>query len=429
MKKSSFMSVCCWMAACLLLTTSCSKDLFDKEAYNELVDYQFMIDNVDPEQDWCLTKTGTITITVPASPNYYGVMILTENPYESRTSEITAEGVCEKEQVKLSYCVPLTQNTLYAVVFNSNGSSLGMIPFTYGTAQLDITPENLQRDGIYHIPSYQTFTYLYESTFPMPEDFDYNDLVLRITKSYTPDSHQVDLTVTVVAAGTLLPYAAAIQLAGVKYDDITSVEIVNGQQLDKDYPFPRTLIESDKTLVRGRSGEAVISLFENVHWALNPKYDELGKILALKYNTSHVDVDRISGTVPAVSATYRITFKDWETARAITFNRIDPFIINQAKMDQYMELGIWETHTYPYKFCGVTRDIFTDKSAYDNHISWALVIPKPNFRYPLEGIAMCTYNQLTGEIFGPYEGYALWMQNHTAHHRWYMTESEPQLLY
>lgn len=417
------------VAACLVLTTSCSKDLFDKKAYDEYVSYQFMIDNVDTNHDWCLTKTGTTVFTVPESANYYGIQVLTDNPYTVATAEIATEGACSGGKVKLTYTVPLTHQTLYAVVVNSNGGALGVVPFNYGTPALDVNADNLQRNGIYHEPTYQTFTYLYETTFPLPDDFDYNDLVLRVTKSYTADSHQVDLTVTVVAAGTLLPYAAAIQLAGVRYDDITSVEIVEGERLDKDYPFPRTFIESDRTLVRGRSGEAVISLFENVHWVLNRKFDDLGNILALKYNTSPVDVDKLSGTVPAVSATYRITCKDTETAHSITFDRIDPFVVNQAKMEKSMSLGIWEVHTYACKFNGVLRDVFKDRSAYDNHISWALAIPKPDFRYPLEGIALCTYNNETGETFGPYAGYASWMQNHNAYHNWFQTETVPDLLY
>jgi len=48
---------------------------------------------------------------------------------------------------------------------------------------------------------------------------------------------------------------------------------------------------------------------------------------------------------------------------------------------------------------------------------------------PLEGIALCTYNNETGETFGPYAGYASWMQNHNAYHNWFQTETVPDLLY
>lgn len=39
-------------AAMLMATTSCNKNQFDQEIYNEEVSIQFMIDNVDKQHDW-----------------------------------------------------------------------------------------------------------------------------------------------------------------------------------------------------------------------------------------------------------------------------------------------------------------------------------------------------------------------------------------
>ena len=47
----------------LLMLSSCGKEMFDEDIYNGFVDYQFMIDNVDREHDWCLTKSGSVTVT------------------------------------------------------------------------------------------------------------------------------------------------------------------------------------------------------------------------------------------------------------------------------------------------------------------------------------------------------------------------------
>ena len=35
----------------LLAMTSCNKDMFDKDLYNDNVNFLFMVDNADPEQD------------------------------------------------------------------------------------------------------------------------------------------------------------------------------------------------------------------------------------------------------------------------------------------------------------------------------------------------------------------------------------------
>ena len=77
MKKNYFfLSV----AVVALSLTSCSKELFDQEQYDELVENQFMIDNADPNHDWCLTKNDTVLIMAPDA-DIYRVQVLTADPY------------------------------------------------------------------------------------------------------------------------------------------------------------------------------------------------------------------------------------------------------------------------------------------------------------------------------------------------------------
>ena len=68
------------IATLLLTTVSCEKELFDQDIYNEFVDFQFMIDNVDREHMWCLTHSDTITLSTNKE-EIYTVQILTANPY------------------------------------------------------------------------------------------------------------------------------------------------------------------------------------------------------------------------------------------------------------------------------------------------------------------------------------------------------------
>lgn len=425
MKKNYFF-LC--LAVFALSLTSCNKELFDQEQYDELVDNQFMIDNADPNHDWCLTKNDTLLIKAPDA-DIYRVQVLTADPYLVQGSEIAADGVCYNAEAQLTYTVPDVTTMLYLAALDVNGNYLGVAPFTYGSKSLVVTKASLIKSNVIYPPVPQTFTYLYESTFPIPDDFDYNDLVLRISKSYTTLSTQVDLKVAVVAAGTANPFAAAIYLGGVNYDDVMSVEILDGDPMDEGYSFQRSLITQSGTLIKGRNGEAVIRLFEHVHWVFNKQLTDMGAIEGIKYNTSHEVKEHVSAEIEPVVRTFRITCKTREVARSITFDRIDPFLVCNTKYDQVMDAGIWEIHTYQYKFTGILRDCFTDKNAYDNHVSWALVIPKGDFRYPLEGVSMCTYQKEIDATFGPYEGFANWLKNHLTNHDWYLHVTREQLLY
>lgn len=137
------------------------------------------------------------------------------------------------------------------VALASDGSYLGYRPLDYGTKTLDMTNYTSQGRSSAREPKAQTFTYLYEASFPEPGDFDYNDVVMRVTKSYGLASYVVLLTVKLEAVGIRKQVAAGIHLGGVKYDDIYKVELVSRQKLDNDYPMPRRYIQSNDHLMRG----------------------------------------------------------------------------------------------------------------------------------------------------------------------------------
>lgn len=406
----------------LLGVTSCQKELFDQNAYKQFTDFQFMIDHMDKQHDWNLTKSSTLTITVPE--NVKRVQILTDNPYNSVKAEIAASGICFNNQAVLDYSIPISQNKLYLAAISFDDSYMGVIPFSYGTTAIDLTQQALEQTGTLTEPKPQTFTYLYEANFPEPEDFDYNDVVLRVSKDYNDVSYQVLLTVKLEAVGTRKQVAGGIYLGGYSYDDITKVEIVDGEQMDKEYPMPYRMFGSNDLLVRGRNGEAIIYLFEDAHWAFLKSKEEDGSIMRKKLNTTRSESEFISAIVDPITTTYCITFKNRELARSLNFNKIDPFI-----MEEYNS-AVWEVHTYYYKFNDVMKDIFRNNaSAYDNHVSWCVVVPQRDFRYPIDGMSLGTYNSKTGEIFGPYNDFAKWMQNHSSYTEWYKNITHPQLLF
>ena len=413
-----------WLLVATLLgiITSCEKEQFDKEAYNDYVDYEFMIDNMDRSHDWNLTKSDTITIIAPATIK--AVQILTGTPYGGNEVEIAAEGVCYGDETTLAYTIPSIQTKLYLAALSPDGKYLGVTPFDFKTKSIDLTTQQLYIGTNLKEPIPQTFTYLYEEDFPLPGDFDYNDIVLRISKDYTESSYQVVLTVKMDAVGAAKQIAGGIHLAGIQYDDVAKVEIISGEQMDKNYPMPRRYISSEEPLMRGRNGEAVVNLFEDAHWVLLKNKNTNGSITRMRVNTSHTEIENQMTTATSVTTTYCITFKTREMARGLTFDRIDPFILEEYNG------SVWEVHTYAYKFNDVLKDIFRgNQSAYDNHVSWCVVVPEKDFRYPIEGMSLGTYNSKSGEVFGPYSNFSNWMQNHFAYNDWYKNATRPQLLY
>ena len=218
-------------ALMLLGMTSCKeKNLFNKEIYDQMVDFKFMVDNMDRSHDWQLIKNGSVMVKAP--DNVSRLQVLTADPYSSPKAEIAAEVGCVDGQATLNYSIPTITDMLYLAALASDGTHLGVVPFQYDTQEIDLRGVALQNSGQLRTISPQTFSYLYEATFPEPGDFDYNDLVLRISKHYTSDPTLVLLTVKVDAVGIQKQVAAAIQLAGFRYEDVTSVSILEGDIMD-----------------------------------------------------------------------------------------------------------------------------------------------------------------------------------------------------
>lgn len=398
------------------------KELFNKEIYDEMVDFKFMVDNMDRSHDWQLIKNGSVKVKTP--DNVSRLQVLTADPYSSPKAEIAAEVGDVDGQATMNYCIPIITDMLYLAALASDGTYLGVVPFQYGTREIDLRGVTLQNSGQLRTITPQTFSYLYEANFPEPDDFDYNDLVLRISKHYTSDPTQVLLTVKVEAVGIQKQVAAAVQLAGFKYEDVASVSILGGDIMDKDYPLPRRYINSDLQLMRGRGGQAVISLFEDAHWVMKKEKESDGSIFRRVLNTSKIETEYYSSFADPVTATFCISFKSEELAQKLTFDKIDPFVVEEYKG------GLWEVHTYPHKFDEVLKDIYRGHaSSYDNHVSWCLTVPEGDFRYPVENMSLGTYSSETGAVFGPYGNFARWMQDHTSYQDWYLNPTIPQQLY
>ena len=405
------------LAVGLLLAASCKeKDLFDKVVYQELVRGEYPIDTVDQYHDWSLLQTMMVAVTanVDEADDVVLVQVLSDNPYSSKSAEVLAERTAAKdERVRLTFEMPLTQRRLYAAAVSSAGKYY-VVPFNTTTDNVDFSSGVISYGG-FTAPVPQTFTYLYEATFPEPGDFDYNDVVLRISKTVS-SSREMKIRVTLAAVGTNKQVAAAIRLPGISYDQVEQVTIDDGAGFNAGFPFPRTLINQDNLLVRGSDGSAVISLFEHAHWALNPELLPIGSIAQKYLNTERSeDADRYAVAAEKMF-TYTLRLKEGADASYMSLSDLDPFIIESYNSINY------EVHTYRYKFSEVLWSYSGGNPLnYDDHLAWALVIPAASFRYPRETIPLCTYRN--GEVFGAYNTYrhsfGEWGHDRTIGADWY----------
>ena len=92
-----------------------------------------------------------------------------------------------------------------------------------------------------------SYTYLYEEEYPEPGDYDYNDLVLRVSQQRTGEK-QITINVTISAVGASKMIASCIRLVGYRFQDIDSVYTTTGKSFnsekakdDAEYNFKKQL--------------------------------------------------------------------------------------------------------------------------------------------------------------------------------------------
>ena len=399
----------------LLTGTSCRRDFFNKEDYVEYTRGLYPVDTLDESSDWNLLQQMRVRVCADVKIDGMArAQILNANPYYDGTAEVLAEKTVSYGDEKwMIFEVPLTQQRLYAAIVTSSGR--------YYVREFDVSQQEVRfsegtviSQGEMITPGYQTFTYLFEESFPEPTDFDYNDIVLRISKS-APQANVLKLKVRLAAVGSTNTMAAAIRLPDIAYKDVETVTIDEETPFDAGYPVMRSRLKDEDSWGQGKNGDVVINLFEDAHWTMNPETNIMGMIDVAFYNTRHY-TDDLNKIVRQQTRNYTVTLKPTVEVTGLRLSELDPFIIVPYSGFNF------EIHTYPYKFDEVYWEFMgDDKRAYDDHLAWALLIPDGRFRYALEDIPIGTYRN--GEIFGAYSKYlhsfGEWCRNHTIATDWW----------
>lgn len=366
-------------------TLSCNKEMFDEEKYEDLIKEEQPVDSVQVGHTWSLATLRTYQVTANLNVGAKRVYILSANPVDGNDAEIMAQAdIADGEQKQLTACVPTMTSGLYAALLDSLG--------TYTVIGFRATAEEVNFSGgllakqkpLTAIDKLQTFTYLFEEELPEPGDYDYNDVVLRISQEAISE-RQIDIHVELSAVGASKKVGAAIRLVDYKKTDVDSITTDGGDTFNLGGPnYDQSLPESSVSiwdnidhLQSGRNGEAVINLFEDAHWAMGDNLSvEYGVFTRKTYNvskTSYGDAE----IMPTRQVTYHVFFNKNADISKFTFSSLDPFIVEDYNG------GYWEVHCYEHR---MAQTIYNYSLVELNTLPWALMIPYSAFRYPLEGV-------------------------------------------
>ena len=402
--------------SCAVLVVSCNRNMFDEDVYKDLVEPAQPVKNIDPSHTWELTKQYYMTVNIGnVMPEATRLRVLSDNPLLGEGATILGDYPLDgNEKQYFSFVAPDYLTTFYAALVDED-ENYTITSFTSAERSIDFshtlaTSVEVDTRQI----GKQVFSYCFEDEMPVPGDYDYNDVVLRISQERTA-YNQITLDVTLAAVGSLMQVAAAMRLVNYNFDDIESVTTIDGETFDQGYkksalPF----IDSSDLLIRGLNGEAVINLFEDAHWATGvAKYASEGYLPRYRYNVSKMtgsDDDMMSPR----TISYVITFKNPLTLNYFTLSNLDPFAIiefNGALMEEHAVYK-YRTVTSLHEYTQPTNAVI---------LPWALVVPSASFRYPLNGVNIGYANE--DALFGAYmtekHAFGEWAANAKTAHDWY----------
>ena len=402
----------------LCCTTACIRDKFKYYGYEDELEGYAPVDYVDPSQTWILTKECSNGVGgIPN--NAERVVLLSGNPFTDDGVEILAEvytSVLAGQYANLSFVAPPTINKVYAAALGENGEYLA---FAESALNATIKFDGTVPTGNPKAITPQEIKYCFEAEYPKPGDWDYNDVVMTISKEIVRDlPNVVALNVSLDAVGYLEQIAAAIRLVGYPNNKVTITQNESSTFV-REPARERKILTQKELQFASLNGDAVINLFDDAHLAMYHS-DKDGNVYRRYFNTIENPTSDNKGAVqPAVKVTFYLDFDDENMARNFQLTELDPFILVQ-----YGTSGsnFWEIHTYPYKLHEVVYHYYNGAAqSYDNLYTWAIPIPDGDFRYPLEGepMGMLKNSIVSGSYQTIGHSFGEWVMDATSARDWY----------
>ena len=411
----------------MMMISGCSPYQFDQERYDEIVEEESPTPNVDPDHDWMMSTTKTLVVDPSGIENVKLIRIFTENPAETDFAEIVDEANPSGDsKIVMNISYPNRLQVLYAAAIDSedyytivpfNPVSSGNIDFSNPIVKHQKMPYN-------YIP--QTYVYLYEEEYPQPGDYDFNDVVLRVSMERS-DDRVLRFNIQLAAVGGTKQMAAAIRLVGYKYNEVESVKTEDDASFDitsvGELPdMYRTMIQDKSLLLQSINSEAVLNLFADAHWATGDKIiSENGSIARKRYNVSYEKSDEYGIFFPR-EITYIVTFKNDVDVSSLTLDVLDAFIIEEYNGNKY------EVHTHRYSKAQV---LWPNPSSDAHNLPWAFCVPYDNFCWPRHAVAIGYQAKSKRFTYGAYpylsRSFGEWAADCTQCINWYLYPDKDQV--
>ena len=228
MKKFHLASLCAILIM-IIAGSACKREMYDEQTHQDMMDSVSPVDSVDAMHTWILTTTKTLIVTTPDTGAIKMVKILTANPRETGNAEVGGEAYAtagKKVTMAVTYSNRLT--TLYAAAVDSSDYYTITRFQPDVSSAVDFSGATVVHEKMPYVPQPQQYTYCFEREYDLAlkYDFDYNDIVLRVSQERTGEK-EMRYHVQLAAVGLDIQMAAAINMLGFKYDDIESVKTVD----------------------------------------------------------------------------------------------------------------------------------------------------------------------------------------------------------
>ena len=421
LRKVIILALACIVVGQVLLTnTSCKKrEVFDPEVLDTIMTIASPVDKVDETHDWVMSSEKPFVIMADINVNAKKLQILTENPLQSDDAVVVSEApITDGSYVTLYAAYPLIKEKLYAALVDDKGAYT-VTEFGVDKMNVDFSNPLFVSEFLSYTPQPQSFVYGYESEFPEPGDYDYNDIVLHISKEWV-ESNVIQLNVQLAAVHSSTQLSAAVRLLDYSFDDIDSVKTVGGITFNDNVPSQILGVltqDVDQLLLQGRNNEAVINLFADAHWATGDNLlENFGMMTRKNYNVTKGSDSSNQLIVPR-TISYLIYFQDGSQLNRFTLDSIDPFI-----MKSYNGV-IWEVHLNEYRNAQTLFE-YVIADLENNHLPWALKVPTGTFRHPLKGVNIGFYIKDSKALYGAYSksghAFGVWSSDKTQAEDWYL---------
>jgi len=417
------------MAVPALLLPGCTKNYFNAEVYDTVLEESFPVSDVDQNHSWRTISSNNINISLEKVDSVdYDVCIYDADPEaSSEVTELLHVTLPGTASISASYSYESLYDVV-CVVVDSAGyivNKENLMPALKSNISLGSSlskPKKFNSD----VKDF-SWRYCFEDCFPSySTDYDFNDIVLTMNKFYDSEEPSiVYLYVSLDAVGTQKgPLQAALHLNGITPSEISLFEV------EKSFDFYSQLRSNINEEVAGytigRNGDVVIPLFNDAHVAMFGSSDAISGtgVIARKYvNTVGASTqDEITSnsdliaTESVKSAIFKITFKSESSAWKLTATNVDAFIAGEYNGN------FFETHCYPYKRNMTLYEFASSEGGNDffnNPYPWGFMLPS-DFKYPQEGVAIGSNKS---KYVGAYniKGYnfASWAQDEETSPGWY----------